>query len=166
MAEGIFIAKRNGQCQHCGHRFFSSEPNPAPLCYHCKAAGRTVETAEPVFQNRQVDGFQPSEPITYLGHPVNAPGFTADQFERAMLRAFCADLQVKPYHDGRHLVGYPNVYAYLVTREQCTCKAGCAGTPCKHRAFLIACLDIREPHVRREWAALNAERPARKAVAA
>ncbi len=45
MAEGIYVAKRNGQCQHCGHRFFSSEPNSAPLCYHCKSAGRTIETA-------------------------------------------------------------------------------------------------------------------------
>jgi hypothetical protein len=44
----VYVAERNGQCQHCGHRFFSSEPNPAPLCYHCKSAGRTVETAEPV----------------------------------------------------------------------------------------------------------------------
>ncbi len=51
MAEGIFIAERNGQCQHCGHRFFSSEPNPAPLCYHCKSAGRTVETAAPDFDS-------------------------------------------------------------------------------------------------------------------
>ncbi len=46
----VYVAKRNGQCQHCGHRFFSSEPNPAPLCYHCKSAGRTVEAAEPVFE--------------------------------------------------------------------------------------------------------------------
>jgi len=46
----VSVAKRTGQCQHCGHRFFSSEPNPAPLCYHCKAAGRTVETAEPIFE--------------------------------------------------------------------------------------------------------------------
>lgn len=51
MAEGIFIAKRNGQCQHCGHRFYSSAPNPAPLCYHCKAAGRTVEAAAPIFDS-------------------------------------------------------------------------------------------------------------------
>ena len=54
----VFVAKRNGQCQHCGHRFFSSAPNPAPLCYHCKSAGRTPsgqmsggsETAEPIFE--------------------------------------------------------------------------------------------------------------------
>lgn len=154
----VYVAKRNGECAHCGHRFYSSEPNPASICYHCKSAGRTVETAEPVETPA-------SAPITYCGHVVDAPGFTQDSFTRAMARAFCDDLQIKPYHDGRHLVGYPNVYAYLVTRERCTCKAGCAGTPCKHRAFLIACLDIREPHVRREWAQLNRERPIRKAVA-
>lgn len=165
MAEGIYIAERNGHCQHCGHRFFSSAPNPAPLCYHCKSAGRvTVLGASHLEDSPRCERMsftsEPAtapEPITYLGQPVNAPGFTQDQFERAMLRAFCDDLQITPYHDGRHLVGYPNVYAYLVTRERCTCPAGCAGTPCKHRAFLIACLDIREPHVRREWAKLNRE---------
>ncbi len=47
----VSVAKRNGQCQHCGHRFFSSEPNPAPLCYYCKSAGRTIETAEPDFDS-------------------------------------------------------------------------------------------------------------------
>jgi hypothetical protein len=31
---------------------------------------------------------------------------------------------------------------------------------------LVAHLDIRQPHVRREWAKLNRERPIRKAVAA
>jgi hypothetical protein len=60
----VYVAKRNGECQHCGHRFYSSEPNPAPLCYHCKSAGRTaevdtcpprgrtrVETAAPIFDS-------------------------------------------------------------------------------------------------------------------
>ncbi len=47
----VYVAKRNGQCQHCGHRFYSSEPNPPPLCYHCKSAGRTVEAAEPIFDS-------------------------------------------------------------------------------------------------------------------
>jgi hypothetical protein len=153
----VYVAKRNGECQHCGHRFFSSEPNPAPICYHCKSAGRVVETAEPVET--------PATAITYCGHVVDAPGFTQDSFTRAMARAFCDDLQVTPYHDGRHLVGCRNVYAYLVTRTSCDCKAGRVGTPCKHRAVLIAHLDVRAPHVRRSWATLNAARPARTAVA-
>ncbi len=105
--------------------------------------------------------------ITYLGQPVNAPGFTQASFERAMARAFCDDLAIKPYHDGRHIVHHAGLTGgYVVTREHCDCPAGRVGTPCKHRAFLISCLDIREPHVRREWAMLNAERPSRKAAAA
>ncbi len=54
---------------------------------------------------------------------------------------------------------------YVATREHSTWKAGAADAPCKHRAFLIAYVEIREPHVRREWAQLNRERPIRKAVA-
>jgi hypothetical protein len=159
MASTITIAKRNGQCQHCGHRFFSSVPNPLPLCYHCKSAGRTVEIeAEPVEE--------PASAITYLGQLVNAPGFTQASFTRAMARAFCDDLQVAPSHDGRHIVHHRGLTGgYLVTREHCDCPAGRGGTPCKHRSFLIACLDVRAPHVRREWATLNAERPIRQAVA-
>lgn len=154
----VYIEKRAGHCQHCGHRFFSSVPNPPAICFHCKDAGRSVEIdAEPVET--------PVSAITYHGQPVNAPGFDQDQFTRAMARAFCDDLRIANYHDGRHIVHHVGCTGgYLVTREQCTCPAGIAGTPCKHRAFLIACLDIREPHVRREWAALNAERPARKAA--
>lgn len=132
------------------------------MCPTCRGCGRIkVETTtEPVETPASV------ESITYLGLSVNAPGFTQDQFERAMLRAFRDDLQITSYHDGRQLVGCRNVYAYLVTRERCSCKAGTAGVPCKHRAVLIAHLDIREPHIRREWAKLNRERPIRKAVAA
>jgi hypothetical protein len=157
----VTIAKRNGHCQHCGHRFFSSAPNPAPICYHCESAGRTVETdAEPVEEPASAGA------ITYLGQLVNAPGFSQDQFTRAMLRAFRDDLQIASYHDGRQLVGCQGVYGYVVTRGGCDCKAGRAGTPCKHKALLVAHLDIRQPHVRREWAKLNRERPIRKAVAA
>lgn len=161
MASTITIAKRNGQCQHCGHRFFSSAPNPAPICYHCASAGRTVdvEAAEPVEEPTSAGV------ITYCGEAVDAPGFTQDQFTRAMARAFCDDLQITSYHDGRYLVGCQGVYGYVATRGGCDCKAGRAGTPCKHRALLVAHLDIRQPHVRREWATLNAARPARPAVA-
>jgi hypothetical protein len=128
------------------------------MCPTCNGRGRiTVEAAEPVET--------PASAITYLGQPVNAPGFTQDQFTRAMARAFCDDLQITAYHDGRHLVGYQGVYGYVVTRTSCDCKAGRIETPCKHRALLIAHLDVRAPHVHREWAALNAERPIRTAVA-
>ena len=131
------------------------------MCPTCKGRGRIkVEIdAEPVEA--------PASTITYCGHVVDAPGFDQDSFTRAMLRAFCDDLQITPYHDGRHIVHHVgSTGGYVATREHCDCTAGCAGTPCKHRAFLIACLDIREPHVRREWAKLNRGRPIRKAVAA
>jgi hypothetical protein len=153
---GRVIGRASNGCEVRSETFLVPSNTSCPTC---NGRGRvTVEIeAEPVEE--------PTSAITYCGQPVNAPGFTQDQFTRAMARAFCDDLQVAPYHDGRQLVGCRNVYAYLVTRERCTCKAGTAGTPCKHRALLIAHLDIREPHVRREWATLNAERPARTAVA-
>lgn len=133
------------------------------MCPACRGRGRiTVEIdAEPVETSAT------AESIHDLGMPFNTPNFTAVQFERAMLRAFCDDLQIKPYHDGRPIVHHLGCTGgYVVTRERCTCPAGVAGTPCKHRAILIACLDIRQPHVRRQWEALNRERPARTAVAA
>lgn len=134
------MAPRNRVCDTCGG------------CGRIRIEGEAALVASPA-------------PITYLGQPVNAPGFDQDQFTRAMARAFCDDLVVTPYHDGRYLVGCRHVYAYAVTRQTCDCKAGLAGMGCKHRAFLIAHLDIREPHVRREWAKLNREHPIRKAVA-
>jgi hypothetical protein len=131
------------------------------MCPACRGRGRIMVEidAEPV------ETPATAEVITYLGEAVDAPGFTQDQFERAMLRAFCDDLQITSYHDGRHLVGYQGLYGYVVTRTSCDCKARRVGTPCKHRAFLIAHLDVHQPHIRREWAKLNQQRPARKAVA-
>ncbi|MDQ3525819.1 MAG: hypothetical protein M3451_12295 [Chloroflexota bacterium] len=136
-------------------------------CMVCRGSGSIFTAAEITEPEPTPPAPATSGHTACLGHPVNAPGFTQDSFTRAMARAFCDDLQITPYHDGRHIVHHRGLTGgYLVTREQCTCKAGCAGTPCKHRAFLISCLDIREPHVRREWAQLNRERPIRKAAAA
>jgi hypothetical protein len=129
------------------------------VCDECNGVG-TVEATEP--EEEQASAVV----IDYLGQTVDAPGFDPGSFERAMLRAFRDDLRVSPYHDGRHIVHHRGLTGgYLATRTSCDCKAGRAGTPCKHRAFLISCLDIREPHVRREWAQLNRERPIRTAVA-
>ncbi len=132
-------------------------------CMVCRGSGErvvTVEAAEPVETPAAAT-------ITYCGQPVNAPGFTQASFTRAMARAFGDDLQVAPCHDGRHIVHHRGLTGgYLATRTSCDCPAGRAGVPCKHRSFLIAHLDIREPHIRREWAKLNRERPIRKAVAA
>lgn len=155
---GKIIGRASNGCEVRSDSFMVPSNEMCPIC---RGRGRiTIEIdAEPVETPAS------AESITYLGVSVNAPRFTAAQFERAMLRAFCDDLQVTPCHDGRHLVGCRNVYAYLVTRERCPCRAGTADMGCKHRALLIAHLDIREPHVRREWAQLNRERPARQAVA-
>jgi hypothetical protein len=131
------------------------------VCDECDGVGTVeVETTE------RVEEPAPAGAVSYLGEIVDAPGFTQDQFERAMLRALKDDLRVSSYHDARYLVGCPGAYFYTASREHCDCKAGRAGVPCKHRAALIAHLDIREPHVRGEWAQLDQQRPIRKAVAA
>jgi hypothetical protein len=74
----VYVAKRNGQCQHCGHRFFSSEPNPAPLCYHCESAGRTVEVYES-FKSANVEIFDISPSALYAlaseSTPEEVPDF-------------------------------------------------------------------------------------------
>lgn len=149
---GTYRAHRNTRCVHCGHVGFSSqfpdEPTRHPsVCCHCRAAGRTMPTTTG-------DNLSPKAPdtISWGGHVVGAPGFSEDQFERAMVRAFADDLRVKQLHDGAYVVHHPGTTnGYRVTRERCTCKAGEVGTPCKHRAVLIAHLDIREPHTDREW---------------
>lgn len=147
---GTYRAHRNTRCVHCGHVGFSSEFPDEParhpsVCCHCRAAGRTMQTSTTP---------EPATPdtISWGGHVVGAPGFSEDQFERAMARAFADDLRVKQLHDGAYVVHHPGTTnGYRVTRERCTCKAGEVGTPCKHRAVLIAHLDIREPHTDREW---------------
>jgi len=176
MGEGIYIAKRNGTCQHCGHLFFSSSPTPGPLCYHCKTStvvqAKMVSDANASRADAMNGASSPlddanaspaSASITWAGHTVTAPNFTQDQFDRAMGRAFVDELEVKPdRQDGRYLVGHPDAYA--VSREQCTCKAGQTGTPCKHRAVLIAHLDIRVPAIAKQWQQLHDARPVREAV--
>jgi hypothetical protein len=99
-------------------------------------------------------------PVTFAGQTVDAPGFSQDQFERAILRALVDELQVTPAN-GQHIVHRATVaHGYRVTRERCDCTAGQVGTPCKHRALLILHLDIREPAQQRQWARLHAEHPA------
>ncbi len=83
-----------------------------------------------------------------------------------MVRAIADDLIVTVDATGATIVGPANVNGgYVTTRESCSCRAGSCGTPCKHRAALIFHLDVREPALRRQWAA--AERSvSRKGVAA
>ena len=92
-------------------------------------------------------------PVTWGGHDVDAPGFDQDRFERAMTRAFIDDLRLKPLGGERFLVYHPNAsMAHRVTRETCSCPAGQHDVPCKHRALVIAHLDIRMREVARRWA--------------
>lgn len=121
--------------------------HPAP-CQHCHP------TPEPT----------PAPAVVWGGVTVDAPGFSQDQFERAMMRAFADDLQITQDGSGVHVVYHPGqTSGYAVTRTRCGCPAGDKGVPCKHRAVLIAHLDIRRPHVDRQWRTLMTARPARAA---
>jgi hypothetical protein len=92
-------------------------------------------------------------PVTWGGHEVNAPGFDQDRFDRAMARAFVDDLQVKPLGGDAFLVHHPAATrGHRTTRETCSCPAGEHEVPCKHRALVIAHLDIRMPERARRWA--------------
>lgn len=92
-------------------------------------------------------------PITWGGHSVNAPGFGQDQFERAMARAFVDDLRLKPLGGDTFLVHAPGATrGHRTTCEACSCPAGKHDVPCKHRALVIAHLDVRAPQHARQWA--------------
>ena len=55
---------------------------------------------------------------------------------------------------------------HRVTRETCSCPAGQHDVPCKHRALVIAHLDIRVPEVARQWARRRRRRERAMAEAA
>ncbi len=124
-------------------------------CFHCAqvptetgAASAVTPAPSPVTVT--------SEAVTFANVTVDAPGFTQDQFERAICRAIADDLVVSIDATGQHIVGPAGVNGgYRTTRTICDCKAGSCGTPCKHRARLIAYLDIREPALRRQWASVR-----------
>jgi hypothetical protein len=98
-----------------------------------------------------VPGMSPV-PVSWGGHDVDAPGFDQDRFERAMTRAFVDDLRLKPLGGEAFLVYRPGAsLGHRTTRETCSCPAGQHDVPCKHRALVIAHLDIRMPEVARQW---------------
>ena len=107
-------------------------------------------------------------PITWGGHDVDAPGFTQDQFDRAMTRAFIDDLRLKPLGNNAFLVHAPGASrGHRTTRETCSCPAGEHEVPCKHRALVIAQLDVRAPELARRWAKrMRARRRAEQAAKA
>ncbi len=145
--------KALGRCSN-GEMVYSSRTVPMNrFCDACKSTG--------VGETGAAAAVSPAPSlITFGGVPVDAPGFDQDRFERAMVRALVDELEV---HDvgGGHVVTRRGLNGgYPCSRNRCECKAGQVGQPCKHRAALIFHLDVREPALRRQWAA------AQKAVAA
>lgn len=113
------------------------------------------------------EGPQPlAVPVTWGGHTVDAPGFDQDQFERAMARAFTDDLRLKPLRGRAFLVYRPGAsVGQRVTRTTCSCPAGEHEVPCKHRAVVIAHLDVRVPEMARRWARRMKRREAERQAA-
>jgi hypothetical protein len=76
---------------------------------------------------------------------VNAPGMTIQQFDSAVDRAHREGLRVIPSGVAGVVfvtsASKPNL-CYRVTRETCSCAAGRAGRPCKHRGLAIFMKDI------------------------
>ena len=165
------------ECQQCDGAGMVTSMEPAPIkgtklrsshrlvaqnrkCEHCAWGRVRVEV--------ETDNLSDSpQPLTYHGHEVTAPGFTQDRFDRAVVRGFVDDLVATDTDTpDRYIVGHRGCgIGYHVTRERCGCAAGTAGTPCKHRAFLIAHLDVRQPAIKRQWSKLYAESARRQAVA-
>ncbi len=149
-------------CEGCGtYRFKAADE----LCWHCKSPAEQAAILEAKQRKETAGAVSPVQnldmpPITFGGVTITAPGFTADQFERAIYRALVDELEI---HEaaGYHLVTHRGQNGgYHTTRERCDCKAGEHGQPCKHRATLCFHLDVREPALRRQCADV------RKAVAA
>lgn len=93
--------------------------------------------------------------VTFAGVTLDAPGFTSEAFERAVLRAVVDELQLH-HTAGGDLVCHAGVNGgYHVFRDRCDCAAGQHGTPCKHRAYWILVNDVRLPAKRRQWAQLQ-----------
>lgn len=96
--------------------------------------------------------------FTIDGIQINAPGYTAKSFDRAVERAHNEGVRTMPCAKARTVItssGTSN-RTYFTTRETCTCRAGQQGRPCKHRALAIflvdACrLDITREHSDPTW---------------
>ncbi len=140
-------------CEGCGtYRFKEAHE----LCFHCAQAPTETGAAPAVTPAPGFRADSARNVITFGGATIDAPGFTQDQFERALCRAIADDLVVSIDATGQHIVGPGGVNGgYRTTRTSCDCKAGSCGQACKHRARLIAYLDIREPALRRQWASVR-----------
>lgn len=160
---GIYVAKRNGTCQHCGHHFFSSNPTPGPLCFHCQTSQVVRAKMQAKIDTTDPDP-EPEPPAPMEEAPVNVPvrdgdrgtllvgGYTitaptfrdADQFDRAIERAFADGLRVEAtdHPTWFHVVNPQSGVSYSTSRTSCSCKAGRTGTPCKHIAVLAFFADV------------------------
>jgi hypothetical protein len=144
-----------------------SRAKPTPIRQERLRAMPRAEQPRQVHPRTRPDtGIQPAldpsmspVPVTWGGHDVDAPGFDQDRFERAMTRAFIDDLRLKAIGRETFLVHRPGAsMGHRVTRETCSCPAGQHEVPCKHRALVIAHLDIRVPEVGRRWAQRRRQR--------
>lgn len=83
--------------------------------------------------------------ITVAQHTINAPGFTAQSFDRAIQRAHDEGLIVRRIPDlimSLEVINPTHGTSYVTTRYECSCPAGQRGGPCKHRAYSIFLKDI------------------------
>lgn len=83
--------------------------------------------------------------FTIDGIQIEAPGFTPEQFDRAVQRAHDEGIEVMPWAaetgtvlttsgDGKRV--------YFTTRATCTCAAGQRGVGCKHRSLAVFLFDV------------------------
>ena len=153
-------------CDRCQGRGYTTRQEPKPLG-RC-SSGETVYASHTVPINRSCDacagrGTLADEapptaapdpdtvPIHIGGYEVDAPGFTQDQYERAIARALIDRLEIYDATDCHVVCHRGATSGYRVTRTSCDCPAGEVGMPCKHRAALIFHLDIRTPARRHQW---------------
>jgi hypothetical protein len=159
--------KALGRCSN-GEMVYSSRTVPMNrFCDACQRKPAETGAASGVTpaSTFRAESARNVEPVTFGGHEVDAPGYTTEGFARAMARALVDELEIHGVGGGHVVTRRGLNGGYPCSRNRCECKAGQVGQPCKHRAALIFHLDVREPALRRQWAA--AERSvSRKAVAA
>lgn len=144
----------------------------ASVCAACDGTGRTIvtrgtwtgdirceacdgygETYRSEFSEPETDP-EPTPPagaalivtdsFEIAGHRVTAPGFSPESFDRAIKRAHDDGLTLEATDRGDCvLVSNPvNGRTYTTSRRSCSCRAGQAGTPCKHIAYAVFMADI------------------------
>lgn len=116
---------------------------------HADMWGRSCWRVCPVCDGRGIveTDPEPTPPAAALevgGFTVDAPGFTAATFDRAIHRAHNDGLTGAPTDrtDCVLITNPTNGASYTVSRSQCSCKAGQRGLGCKHRALAIFLADI------------------------